>query len=185
MAYPAEVQPPPGLKVRPSAWWYALVAALWVIAIVLLGTIGATFIHVLNDGVTAVRPGGMIAVPAGGSAVYAPQPARGTGCTVLRGGATTKLDPIDFSLTATFDGHRLQALASTPKGLAPGSYQLRCRGLAPGARLWTGDRVPVGSLLVRAIGVAVSGVVGLVVLVLLLIRRHLSKTRVARAYRGT
>lgn len=174
--YAAPVPP----KVRPSAWWYLLVAGLWLLAIAMFVSIGITFVRVIDDGVTPVPPSGTIVLPSEGLTVYSSQQPTNTSCFLVspREG-TTPLDALGFDLTATFQGQRIHALATTPSGLSSGSYRLSCPGLGPAATLWTGDRLPMGSVLLRAVVAGLCGVLGLVLLVLLLVRRHLSRSRIS------
>lgn len=174
-AYSPYTAPP---RVRPSAWWYLLVAGLWLLALALFISIGVTFVRVIDDGITAVPRSGTIVLPSDGLTVYASVRPSDKSCSVTSpAGLTTPLNTLDFTLTATWHGQEVHALATTPSQLSGGSYRLSCPGVPATATLWTGDRLPITSVVVRAIVAGLSGILGLALLVLLLVRRHLSKTR--------
>jgi hypothetical protein len=164
-------------RVRPRAAWYLLVAALWIAAAILLGTIGATFVHIVDHGVTPI-PSAIVKVPNSGLTIYSrTQPAE-RDCSLSRPGATAvRMDNLSYDLDVTLNGTHVYALASTPSDLPAGRYAVSCSGLSA-TDLYYGDRIPMASIFIRLGISGVLGLCGLAVLIVLLVRRHASKSEI-------
>lgn len=169
---------PAELIVRPRAVWYLAVVVLWVAALVLVGTVVVSFVRIIDDGVSAVPESGQITVSAAGNTIYSSDPPVSRECFLEGSGGPIPVDGLSFDLNTSFNGIEYWALADTPKGLAPGTYVLSCPGVGAGAQLWVGDRLTFGSLVVRFLVACVAGFLGLVALIVLLVRRHSSKSKI-------
>jgi hypothetical protein len=171
-------QPTPADRVvRPRGAWYLVVAVVWIASAVVFGTAVATFVRVLDHGVTAIQPSESVPVTGSGITVYSRTKPVTRDCFLRdRSGETTAMDGLSFDLSATVDGTTVYAVATSPDGLASGEYAVRC--LNAGGQLYYGDKLPLESLLVRAGISVVLGLVGLVVLIVLLVKRHTSKSRI-------
>jgi hypothetical protein len=178
MTMPAEPPEQAPMRVRPRAGWYLLVAVLWVGSLVVGGTVAASVVKVVDDGVTSIQASGVMHVPSSGRTIYSHEDPGSPDCAVtsVTTGELTPLDELGFDLSATIDGRTVYAVASTPDGLEAGDYTVACRGLA-GSQLYYGDKLSLGSLLIRLGISALLGLAGLVLLIVLLVRRHLSKSR--------
>jgi hypothetical protein len=170
-------QPMPEIPVRPRAAWYLVVVVLWVASAVLFGTAVASFIRVIDHGVTPIQANSSVPVSDSGLTIYSRTKPVTHDC-VLRdaSGQTTTMDGLSFDLNATFDGTTVYAVANSPDGIANGSYRVTCSGV--NGQLYYGDKFPVGSVLLRTGISGLLGLVGLVVLIVLLVRRHTSKSRI-------
>jgi hypothetical protein len=175
--YDPTVEPAP--QVRPRAAWYLLVAVLWIASLVVGGTVIATVYHVVDDGVTSIQASGQMHVPSSGRTIYSHDNPDSPACTVtdIASGRQTPLDELGFDLSATINGRTVYAVASTPDGLAAGDYTVSCQGLTD-SQLYYGDKFPLGSVAIRVGISALLGVAGLALLIVLLVRRHLSKSRI-------
>lgn len=166
-------------RVRPSGWWYLTVVVLWLAAAGLSGSVVVTVVQLVSDGLTPVSTTRTITVPAAGVTVYAADRPSTPDCVLAgRGGQISQMPGLPYHLTATYDGTTVWAVANTPVGLAPGDYAVTCPGVGPTSLLWTGDRLPVGSVVARSVVAVGCGVLGLVALVVLLVRRHRSRARI-------
>ena len=65
---------------------------------------------------------------------------------------------------------------------AAGDYTVSCQGLTD-SQLYYGDKFPLGSVAIRVGISALLGVAGLALLIVLLVRRHLSKSRIRTGQR--
>lgn len=180
---------PPDEKVRPSAAWYLLPLALWLVALVLLVIAWKPIITAISDEVDTVANNAPISVPSDGVTVYASEQANGGSCAVVDGsGEATQLSGFsaegDWSIPTGEQG-TFYGLGSTPSDLPAGTYTLRCTGLAPSATLGTGPHIGLGEIgRVAILGIAVPallGLIGLIILIVLLVKRHNSKSRIKAA----
>jgi uncharacterized membrane protein len=172
-------------KVRPSALWYLLVAALWIASLVVFIVAIKPIIDIFGSGITEVANNQPVTVTADGLTVYTDVDASTTTCAMV--GADQSATPLEpFGNNESFDfepsgGPHVYALANTPEGMAPGDYTLQC-DQARGVRLFTGDRFDLGDVGKRfGLGFLASGLlglIGLIVLIVLLVKRHKSKSRV-------
>lgn len=163
-----------GPTVRPRAVWYLVVVVLWVASAVLLGTIVASFVRVIDHGVTPISQG--IPVSDSGITVYSRTDPVTHDCVMLNPARRYTMDGLSYDLSATFDGTTVYAVASSPDGATPGTYLVRCQGEK--SQLYYGDKFPLSSILIRFGISAVLGVLGLVALIVLLVKRHTSKSRI-------
>jgi hypothetical protein len=170
-------QPTAEIPVRPRAAWYLVVVVLWVASAVLFGTAVASFIRVIDHGVTPIQANSSVPVSDSGLTIYSRTKPVTHDC-LLRdtSGQTITMDGLSFDLNATFDGTTVYAVATSPDGIANGNYSVRCSGV--NGQLYYGDKFPVGSVLLRTGISGLLGLVGLVVLIVLLVRRHTSKSRI-------
>jgi len=171
--------PTADLTVRPRGAWYLLVAVLWVASAIVVGTVVATFVRVIDHGVTPVQASHVVSVPDSGLTIYSRTRPVTHDC-FLGGpsGRTIRMDGLSYDLNVTFGGTTVYAVATTPDGLAPGSYVLSCPGVDLASQLYYGDRFPLASILIRLAIAAVLGLSGVVMLIVLLVRRHTSKSRI-------
>lgn len=179
----------PDTRVRPSPLWYLAVVVLWIASFVVFVIAIRPIISIFSAGVDQVGNNRSVTVPSDGFTLYSSvRPANAT-CTLQGGSGAVRLEPFDqnssSSFTFTFDdGTEVQPLASTPDGLAAGSYQLSCE-VPPRAVLATGERLDFDSFAVRLvigiIGSIAAGIVGLVILIVMLVKRHNSKQRIRQA----
>jgi hypothetical protein len=180
----------PDERVRPSPWWYLAVVVLWIGSLAVFVIAIRPIITIFGAGVDQVVNNQSVDVPSDGLTVYSSvRPANAT-CTLQGGaGSTVRLEPFDqngsSSFTFTFDdGTEVRPVASTPDGLAAGTYELSCQ-VPPRAVLATGERLDFDSFAVRLvvglIGSIVAGIAGLIILIVLLVRRHNSKQRIRQA----
>ncbi|MBA2559716.1 MAG: hypothetical protein H0V07_07465 [Propionibacteriales bacterium] len=175
-------------KVRPSAGWYLLPLGLWIAAIVLAVVAWKPVVDVVNAGIDQVGNGEQISVPSDGLTVYATSQPSGGGCSLVdSSGTATALSTFDTSLDWKLQTGRAKfiGLGSTPADLQAGSYTLRCTSLARNSTIGTGRRIDLGDVTrVGLLGVIVPlvlGLAGLVVLIVLLVKRHNSKSRIKTA----
>ncbi len=173
----SEQQAAPALQVRPRALWYLLVVVIWVASGVVFGTAIASFVRVIDHGVTAIEAGAPVPVTDSGLTVYSRTKPATHDCFLQDSqGQSTAMDGLTFDANATFNGVTVYAVASSPDGLAPGDYQVSCTGVR--SQLYYGDKFPIGGLLVRFGISSVLGLIGLVLLIVLLVKRHTSKSRI-------
>lgn len=178
MTTPSDLAAQPETRVRPRGVWYLLVVVLWVASVVVGVTVIASIVHVVDHGVTSFQASQQVNVPSSGLTVYSRIQPDSKDCTLTDGsGQQTAMDGLSFDLSATINGRSVYAVASTPDDLAAGSYRITCQGVG-GSQLYYGDKFPIGSILIRSGISALLGVAGLALLILLLIRRHLSKSRI-------
>jgi hypothetical protein len=167
------------LRVRPSAWWYLAAGALLLAAIGLVVTVVVTGVRLVDDGVSRVPASRVIPVTADGLTVYAAHRPSNRDCTLTaRDGQVTNLDTPGYDLNATIRGTLVHAIASAPTGLPPGLYTISCTGVSPQTPLWTGDRIPIWSIILRSVAAAGCLLVGLALLIVLIVMRTLSKNRI-------
>src|SRR6478752_462973 len=137
--------------VRPSAAWYLLILVLWAAAIAIVVTVIVSIVSIIDDGVTPIGRGGA-PISDAGITVYASARPDSRDCVLIgAGGQQTPMNGLSYDLNATFNGTELWAVASSPDGLAAGTYLVRCPGLPPTAQLWYGDRFPLGSIVIRSV----------------------------------
>lgn len=175
------------MKVRPSALWYVLVVVLWVGAFVVAFISFKPFFDLIDAGITSTPNNGPVMVTGDGFTVYSQNDPADRSCTLTGSGSEIiKLDSfdVDFTLNTT-SASNYTALASTPEGTGPGTYTLSCAGVGPRDSLGIGDRLDVGALAKRLVlGVFVPmamGLLGLVILIVMLVKRHTSKSRIRNA----
>lgn len=174
------------LQVRPRAVWYAVPVVMWAAAAVLFVLAVVAIAHVVNAGVDRVPAGGsgwQVAVPANGLTFYTTDANSTADCVLTSSdGTRTPLETLDVTIEITINGPTYHGLGVTPSDLAPGRYLVTCSDIASGARLGTGPRVDVTALATRALwGLVlpmVLGVAGLVVLIVLIVKRHSSRSRI-------
>lgn len=186
MTYPSAEIGQPGQsgparpRVRPSAWWYLSVVVLWGVAIALTVSAIVSVAHLIQGGVTYLGTPA-VTVPSGGATIYSDIDPATKSCQIISSsGVRQQMDAFSFDLSSSDNARTLYAIASTPRGLAPGRYTVFCRGL-DGTDLWYGRRVDLQSIGVRLVLAVVAGVLGLVALIVLLVTRHTSKSRLRRA----
>lgn len=139
--------------------------------------------RILAHGLTAVDNNGPITVSSDGLTIYASTASLGHDCTLAdQSQHETSLDAFGGDFTFTSGGLERHALASTPAELDPGKYTLHCSGVAQQATLWAGDRITFSGFVTRVVvgvGVlAVLGLAGLITLIVLLVKRHHSKSAI-------
>jgi len=180
----AEAAAPP--KVRPSLLWLLVVAVLWITALVVCIVVAIRpLVELVTAETTAFRNGSQVAISTEGLTVYS------TNDTVVpcvltdANGTSIRMDGFgndSFELPRE-DGTQLHALASTPDGLAAGTYTITCDRAS--GMLAHGERVDFSELGVKMLlgfGIpAVLGLIGLILLIVVLVRRHKSKNRIRDA----
>jgi hypothetical protein len=178
-------------QVRPRAGWFVVPVVLWVIAAVLFGLALAALSHIINSGIDPVRNQATLTVPADGLTLYTTDPVSTATCNLTGdNGRAVELDSFSFNLDINVNGPTYHGIGVTPDNLAAGSYRLACTDLASDSRLGTGPRVDVTAIATRALWgfvlPPVLGIAGLVVLTVLLIKRHSAKSRIRsqQAYAG-
>src|SRR5215212_510324 len=89
-------------KVRPSAWWYLLVALLWIASFVVFIVAVKPIIDIFSSGLTEVTNGQAITVPSDGLTLYTTADQSTTACAVVDADQTaTPLEP--FGDNESFD----------------------------------------------------------------------------------
>jgi hypothetical protein len=172
-------------KVRPSALWYLLVAALWIGAAILAIVTVVPIIKVFTSDLHPVSNGGTINVPSDGVTVYTTRGVNNTVCALTDGsGDTTPLDPFNNGDEFDFNpanGPHVYALGVTPDNFPSGDYTLACVRDAGGS-LYYGERIDFVEIGTRVVvgfgGGGLLGLAGLIVLIVLLVKRHNSKARI-------
>jgi hypothetical protein len=176
-------------KARPSPWWYSLVALLWIAsAVVFAVVVIKPFVDVLSTDVTGFANGDPVSVGSDGLSVYAESTETLGACTLTGSdGVAIRMDDLDSTGTefkVDTNGPTLTAYASTPDGLAAGTYEIACEG-GESTILATGERIDEGdleqSLAIGFISSLALGVLGLALLIVLLVKRHNSKSRIRAA----
>jgi len=172
-------------QVRPSARWYAAVVVAWIVAAVCIFFAVKPLIDVLDVTPIPIDNRTSLGISGNGLTVYATGSVAGSSvCSVMdENGNVSLLDGVTdtstFEVTAA-DGSTMQPIATTPKDLVPGTYTLRCVGVR-GALLGFGDRINFDGVLLQVgamfILAGLFGVAGLVVLIVVLVKRHNSKSR--------
>jgi hypothetical protein len=177
-------------RVRPRAGWYAVPVVLWIVAAILLGLALAALSHIINSGIDPVRNQGTLSVPDDGLTVYTTDPDSTASCTLTGGGERVELETFSFDLDINVNGPTYHGIGVTPETLPAGTYRLVCTDVSPGSRLGTGPRIDVTAIATRAVWgfvlPPVLGITGLVVLIVLVVRRHSSKAQIRsmQAYAG-
>ena len=182
-------QHPGDSRVRPSALCYLVPVLLWIVSLVLFGLTFKAVADLVTDGVDPIRNSASVEVPDDGITVYSTSPTS-TCALVTPGGTSTGLETLDgeFELDLPNDPTYF-AVGSTPEDLASGTYQLQCSGIRTG-ELGIGQRldpIAIGKRVLWGVLLpAFLGFVGLIVLVVLLVKRHNSKSRLkdAQAWSG-
>jgi hypothetical protein len=170
-------------RVRPHAGWYAVPVVLWVVAVVLFGLSLAAVGHIINSGIDPVPNRGTLAVPDDGLTIYTTDPVSTASCTLSSdGGDRTSLETFSFNLDINLNGPTYHGIGVTPETLPAGTYRLTCTDVDPASRLGTGPRIDVTAIATRALWgfvlPPVLGIIGLVVLIVLLVKRHGSQSRI-------
>lgn len=175
--------PEPDLRVRPSARWYLLPIGIFVACVIIVFFAFKPLLDLVGQGIDPVRNGAQVTVPVGGITVYSQDENVSRDCALVddSGSASAlKAFETDVNLDPP-NSPGYQALASTPEGFSAGAYLLQCPQADAGARLGLGARLDIESLSKRAtVGVLVSlaaGLIGLMILIVLLVKRHNSKSR--------
>ena len=174
----------PQPRVRPSAWWYALPLVIWLACVVLVVVAFKPFFDIVSAGIDPVRNGDQVTVPDAGLTVYARGERPAGGCTLVDS-AGSAIAMSSFHSHVTIDPPDepvYVAVASTPDDVAAGTYVLRCRGAGHLDTLGTGERLDIGAigkrLVLGVLGPLALAFVGLVVFIVLLVRRHQSKSAI-------
>jgi hypothetical protein len=177
-------------RVRPRVGWYAVPVVLWIVAAVLFGLALAALSHIINSGIEPVRNRGTVSVPADGFTLYTTDPVSTATCTLGGGGEPVGLETFSFNLDISVNGPTYHGVGVTPEDLPAGTYRLVCTDVSPESRLGTGPRIDVTAIATRAVWgfvlPPVLGIVGVVVLIVVVVRRHTSKARIRsmHAYAG-
>ncbi len=177
-------------RVRPRVGWYAVPVVLWIVAAVLFGLALAALSHIINSGIEPVRNQGTISVPEDGFTLYTTDPVSTATCTLGGGGERVELETFSFNLDISVNGPTYHGIGVTPEDLPAGTYRLVCTDVSPDSRLGTGPRIDVTAIATRAVWgfvlPPVLGIVGVVVLIVVVVRRHSSKARIRsmQAYAG-
>ncbi len=177
-------------RVRPRIGWYAVPVVLWIVAAVLFGLALAALSHIINSGIEPVRNQGTISVPEDGLTLYTTDPVSTATCTLGGGGERVELETFSFNLDISVNGPTYHGIGVTPEDLPAGTYRLVCTDVSPDSRLGTGPRIDVTAIATRAVWgfvlPPVLGIVGVVVLIVVVVRRHSSKARIRsmQAYAG-
>ena len=171
------------LRVRPHAAWYGVTAVLWGVGLVLFTFAVVAIAHVVNGGVDRAANHAEVTVPRDGLTVYTTDPNSVADCVLNNGsGQRVALDTLGFTMEISFNGPTYHAVGVTPRSMPAGSYRLDCRDVAPGATFGYGPRVDVKTMATRAIwGILLPlalGLIGLVVLIVVIVKRHSSKARI-------
>ncbi len=179
---------PQGARVRPAAGWYIIPIGLLLVSLGLVIAVVVSFADFINKGVDPVANDSQVTVPEDGLTVYSTSRLAVGGCLLSAPGTRPiPLESFDAEFSLDAAGPTFYALASTPEGIKPGAYRLSC-GVGDNA-LGIGQRLDVGAVAVRVLwGVVVPlvlGFVGLVVLIVLLVMRHNSKSRLRATQRAT
>lgn len=186
MAIPVQDQ-----RVRPLAAWYVVPVVLWIAAVALFVVAVVAIAQVVNEGVDATRNNASIDIPANGLTVYSTDRASTADCVLVGNGESRSLDSLNVTIEINVSGPSYYGLGVTPDSLSGGTYRLQCSGLGPDTRLGLGPRVDVTALATRALwGIFLPmalGVIGLVVLIVLIVKRHSSRSRIksAQSYEST
>lgn len=175
-------------KARPSPWWYTLVAVLWIASAVVFSVVLVKpIVDVLSTDVVGFSNGDPVSIGTDGVTVYV-QDDDNVGLCTLTGedGSTSTMQALDLSADFEVDttGPTLSPYASTPDNLPAGTYQISCEG-ADSTILATGERIDEDALEKNiAFGFIASlilGVLGLALLIVLLVMRSRSKSRIREA----
>jgi hypothetical protein len=173
------VTPMEDQKVRPSAWWYGGVVVLWLASIGVFVWLIVIVANVIDDGVTPVGSDGTVVVKSDGLTLYSTFPFSHVDCMLRSAdGQTVGLDDLPFDLSIDTNGRHLDGIGRTPDGLAAGTYAVTCPGPLRNEPLWYGDWLPVRSLVIGFVVSIGLGVAGLALLIVLLLTRHNSKSRI-------
>jgi hypothetical protein len=173
-------------KARPSPWWYALVVLLWIASFVVFVVVAMLpIINAVSTDVTQFGNGDTVSIGTDGLSVYAEETDTLGACTVTAdGGSPIRLESFNSfgeELEVATTGPTLQAYASTPDDLPPGSYVISCEG-GDSTILATGERIDEDAitrgLVIGFVIASILGVIGLVLLIVLLVKRHNSKNRI-------
>lgn len=180
---------PPDAKVRPSAVWYVVPIGLWLVSLGLFIAVVISFADFINAGVERVQNNSQVTVPEDGLTVYSTSFLATGDCTLTSPDEPAiALDSFDSEFSFGAAGAKYYALASTPEGMEPGSYRLNCAAVG-GTGLGVGQRLDVGAVVIRGIWgflvPLVLGFIGLVVLIVLLVKRHNSKSRLRAQQRAS
>jgi uncharacterized membrane protein len=167
--------------VRPRRAWYAVTVVLWAVALTLFVIALVAIAHVVNSGVDQVRNHATVGIDSDGVTVYATD--TDADCTLVSDtGRGSALEPMDVTLRIDAGGRSYRAIGVTPESLPAGRYDLDCVGAPPATVYGTGPRVDVTALATRALwGIFLPlalGVIGLVVLIVVVVKRRGAKSRV-------
>ena len=162
----------------------------WIVAAVLFGLALAALSHIINSGIDPVPTEGRSACPRTDSPFYTTDPVSTATCTLGGGGERVELETFSFNLDISVNGPTYHGIGVTPEDLPAGTYRLVCTDVSPDSRLGTGPRIDVTAIATRAVWgfvlPPVLGIVGVVVLIVVVVRRHTSKARIRsmQAYAG-
>jgi hypothetical protein len=139
----------------------------------------------VSTDVTQFGNGDTVSIGSDGLSVYAEETDTLGACTVTAdGGSPIRLESFNSfgeELEVATTGPTLQAYASTPDDLPPGSYVISCEG-GDSTILATGERIDedaiMRGLVIGFVIASILGVIGLVLLIVLLVKRHNSKNRI-------
>lgn len=172
------------MRVHPSALWYLVPVVLWLIALTLFVLAFRAVAELLTAGIDPVQNNASVEVTDDGLTVYSTLQSTARECELIDDQSqSVTLNSFDFDFKLDLpDDPAYFALGSTPGDLASGTYQLRCAGASGTAELGTGTRLDPVAIGKRVLwGVVLPGFlafVGLVMLVVLLVKRHNSKSRI-------
>jgi hypothetical protein len=172
--------------IRPPAHWYAAVAVAWVIATVCMFFAVKPLFDILDVTPVPIDNRSSVGISTDGLTIYATGSAATSAlCRVTD--VSGNVYPLEaVTATGTFDvtgvnGSQMYPIATTPTNLAPGTYTLRCAGVGS-SLLGFGDRIDFDGLMLQVGGMFILaglfGVGGLVILIVVLVRRHNSRNRV-------
>ncbi|MBA2573173.1 MAG: hypothetical protein H0V02_00070 [Nocardioidaceae bacterium] len=183
---PATSYRQPETRVRPSPLWYLLPVVLWIVALTLFVLAFKAVADLITAGIDPVQNNASVEVPDDGITVYSTLQSTARDCNLVDDeGTSSALDTFDadFELDLPDDPNYF-ALGSTPDDLASGTYELSCPG-AGSSELGIGQRLDPVAIGKRALwGIvlpAFLGLVGLIIFIVLLIKRHNSKSRIKNA----
>ena len=121
-------------------------------------------------------------MPDDGFTLYTTDPVSTATCTLGGGGERVELETFSFNLDISVNGPTYHGIGVTPEDLPAGTYRLVCTDVSPDSRLGTGPRIDVTAIATRAVWgfvlPPVLGIVGVVVLIVVVVRRHSSKARI-------
>lgn len=174
-------------RVRPAATWYLVPVVMWLICIVLFVMFLKTVADLVTGDTTSVTNGASVQVPDDGLTFYATESTAERDC-VLRNQSEQRFQLETFSEDLNLNppsADSYYALGSTPEGLDGGTYTITCSGIEPAAELRAGSRIDIAAIGKSALwGLllpVILGLAALIFLIVLLVRRHNSKSRIRSA----
>jgi hypothetical protein len=168
--------------IRPRAAWYVVPAVLWLTALTLFVIALLSIAHVVKSGVDPIDNHALVDIDTDGLTFYTTGSQSKVTCVLTPpNGSAFSLDLLDVTLNITVDENSYHAIGVTPDDLPAGRYRFDCTPVLPRTTFGTGPRVDIAALATRALwGIflpLVLGVIGLVVLIVVIVRRHGAKIR--------